>query len=69
MLCLQAEYHDKYGPIFSEKWGCNQQLHVCDPDVTEKVMRAQLKFPDRPPIQAWRLYRKITGLPNGIITA
>ena len=54
--------------MFRERWGARQQLHVCDPDATETIMRAQ-KIPDRPPIQSWKLYRKVNGLPHGLVTA
>ena len=67
--CLQAEYHNHYGPMFKESWADKEQLHVGDPDIIETIMRAQTRFPDRPPIQAWRLYRQLTKKPLGLVTA
>lgn len=65
---LQEKYHNQYGPMFKEAWGPKTQLHVRDPDVIESIMRSEQKYPDRPPIESWRLYRKITGLPSGLVT-
>ena len=69
-LCLQAEYHKQYGPMFKESWADKEQFHVGDPHLIETIMRTQDKHhPDRPPIQAWRLYRKITEKPLGLVTS
>ena len=65
----QAEQHQRYGKIFKEKLGPNTQLHVADPDLFEEIYRNEGQYPERPPMQSWRLYRRVTGRPEGILTA
>lgn len=65
---LQDRYSQIYGPIFKDNLGSVQNLHLCDPDMMEEVYRAQGKYPDRPPIEAWKEWRLHNGHKLGLLT-
>ncbi|ESO02810.1 hypothetical protein HELRODRAFT_81128 [Helobdella robusta] len=66
---FQASLHRKYGKMFREKWGPKWQVHVSDPDLIEEIYRHEGRYPFRPSLQPWLLYRQIKNLPHGITTA
>jgi len=66
---VQARQHKMYGKIFREKWGPQWQVHVSDPRLIEEVYRHEGRHPFRPPLQAWVLYREVTGRPTGLVTS
>ena len=65
----QARQHERYGKLYREKWGSKWQVHVSDPQLIEKVYRHEGKYPHRPCIQSWLLYRHLVAKPNGLFTA
>jgi len=65
----QGRQHQKYGKMYREKWGTKWQVHVADPCLIEKVYRQDGRYPHRPCLQSWVLYRHVIGKPNGLFTA
>lgn len=66
---VQARLHKTYGPMFREKWGTNWQVHVSDPTTIEVVYRHEGRYPHRPPLEPWVLYRQLVDKPYGLFTA
>ena len=69
MYCCQERQHQRYGKMFREKWGTKWQVHVSDPQLIEKVYRHEGRYPHRPCIQSWLLYRRLVDKPNGLFTS
>ncbi|ELU02696.1 hypothetical protein CAPTEDRAFT_199669 [Capitella teleta] len=65
----QAEQHAQYGRMFREKWGPHWQVHISDPDLIAQVYRQEGKYPNRPSIRSWQLYKEKNDLPMGLTTA
>jgi len=66
---MQALQHQRYGKMYREKWGTKWQVHVSDPELIEKVYRHEGRYPHRPGLESWILYRRLIGKPNGLFTA
>lgn len=69
MHLIQASFHKKYGKIFRERWGPNWQVHVSDPRLMEEIHRQEGRYPNRPCLQSWLLYRQLHRMPYGLTTA
>ncbi|XP_041377110.1 cytochrome P450 27C1-like [Gigantopelta aegis] len=66
---VQRRFHHKYGKIFKEPFGSVTNVSVADPSMVEEILRAEGKYPLRPPYESWVLYNKMRNRTGGIMTA
>ncbi|KAK6185568.1 hypothetical protein SNE40_007773 [Patella caerulea] len=66
---VQRKFHRQYGKIFKEKFGSYDNVSVGDPSLVEEILRAEGKYPHRPPYEAWVLYNELRKRRGGIMTA
>ncbi|XP_077979498.1 cytochrome P450 10-like [Glandiceps talaboti] len=56
----------QFGPIWRERLAGFSDIFVADPDAAAAVFRAEGKYPRRPPLEPWLLYRKLDGYSLGV---
>ncbi|KAL4234721.1 hypothetical protein ACF0H5_006363 [Mactra antiquata] len=66
---VQRRFHAKYGRIFKEKLGPVTNLSIADPKLVEEIFRHEGKYPNRPPYEAWTLYKDMRNRSRGILSA
>ena len=47
ILANRLDYHEKYGPIYREKLGQMDMVHIFDPSDIAKMFRLEGQFPSR----------------------
>ncbi|XP_066297904.1 cholesterol side-chain cleavage enzyme, mitochondrial-like [Branchiostoma lanceolatum] len=57
----------EYGPIWRNKIGSFDMVHLCDPDAARELFKSEGKYPERIDVKPWRLYREGAGKAMGII--
>ncbi|XP_077992026.1 25-hydroxyvitamin D-1 alpha hydroxylase, mitochondrial-like [Glandiceps talaboti] len=56
----------QFGPIWREDLGGLAGVFVADPNAAAAVFRSEGKYPRRPPVDPWLLYRKLGGYSLGV---
>ena len=65
---LSKSLFEKYGPIYkAESFSGHTTIHIIDPNDTEKVFRAQGKYPRRLTPDFWISHRKRRNLFRGLV--
>ncbi|KAK3610396.1 hypothetical protein CHS0354_008681 [Potamilus streckersoni] len=66
---VQRKFHQKYGRIFKEKLGPVTNVSIADPRLVEEIFRNESITPNRPPYEAWILYKEMRKRNRGIMSA
>ncbi|WAR11974.1 CP24A-like protein [Mya arenaria] len=66
ILQIKRRFHAKYGPMFRERLGPVTNLSIADPRLVEELFRQEGKYPNRPPYDAWLLYKDMRKRTHGI---
>ncbi|XP_001637471.3 cytochrome P450 10 [Nematostella vectensis] len=66
MFRVQKKLFDEYGPIYKENLFGRTSVNILYPAESEKVFRAEGKYPSRPYVKAWKKYREDRGIHAGI---
>ncbi|XP_071941548.1 1,25-dihydroxyvitamin D(3) 24-hydroxylase, mitochondrial-like [Antedon mediterranea] len=65
---MSQENADKYGPILRNYLGAGNSyiVEISDPNLVEKVLRAEGKYPERMTLIPWKDYRVTRNIPLGL---
>ncbi|KAI8509200.1 hypothetical protein Bbelb_130480 [Branchiostoma belcheri] len=62
-----GEAFKAYGPIWRNKIGSFDMVHLCDPEAVRELFKAEGRYPERLDVTPWRLYREDAGKDTAIL--